>query len=135
MKYLVDANVLSEPTKPSPDEKVIQWLVQNVREMAIDPIVLGEIRFGIYLLPAGSRRQRLEHWFAEGVERLQCIPWKAATGLRWARLLADLRATGQAMPVKDSMISATALVHGLTVVTRNTNDFVKAGVAVLDPFA
>jgi predicted nucleic acid-binding protein len=54
--------------------------------------------------------------------------------LRWAKLLADLRAAGQAMPVKDSLIAATALVHGLIVVTRNTGDFKTAGVKVLDPF-
>jgi hypothetical protein len=64
--YLVDANVLSEPTKPAPQAKVIQWLRRHEREVAVDPIILGEIRFGIHLLPAGKRRRRLEQWFAEG---------------------------------------------------------------------
>jgi predicted nucleic acid-binding protein len=63
------------------------------------------------------------------------LPWEAATGLRWAQLLADLRAAGRAMPIKDSLIAATALVHGLTVVTRNRADFEKAGVDIVDPFA
>ena len=66
--------------------------------------------------------------------KLTCLPWGAATGLRWAKLLADLRAAGEAMPIKDSMIAATALVYGLTVVTRNVRDFKKAGVKVIDPF-
>jgi predicted nucleic acid-binding protein len=95
---------------------------------------LGEIRFGIYLLPAGKRRQRLEHWFKEGVSNIVCLPWDAAVGLRWAKLLAELRGRGQAMPIKDSLVAATALVHGLTVVTRNESDFKKAGVNIVNPF-
>jgi predicted nucleic acid-binding protein len=63
------------------------------------------------------------------------LPWEAETGLRWAQLLASLRATGRAMPIKDSLIAATALVHGLTVVTRNRTDFEKAGIGIIDPFA
>ena len=135
MTYLVDANVLSEPTKPVPDAKVIDWLRHNEREIAVDPVILGEIRFGIHLLAAGKRRQRLEHWFKDGVSNIVCLPWDAAAGLRWAKLLADLRRTGQTIPIKDSLIAATALVQSLTVVTRNQSDFKKAGVKVLNPFA
>jgi toxin FitB len=132
--YLVDANVLSEATKPRPDVKVVDWLRQNEAELVVDPIILGEIRFGIYLLPAGQRRRRLERWFKQGVAKGTCLPWTAETGLRWAKLLADLRKAGKAMPVKDSLIAATALLHNLVVVTRNTRDFGAAGVKVLDPF-
>ena len=135
MTYLVDANVLSEATRPEPDAKVVSWLRENERELAVDPIILGEIRFGIYLLAPGRRRRRLERWFDEGVAKIVCLPWEAATGLRWAKLLADLRASGRSLPIKDSLIAATALVHGLTVVTRNTPDFRVTGVRVLDPFA
>ena len=87
MTCLVDANVLSEATKPAPDSKAIEWLRRNERELVVDPISLGEIR------------------------------------------------SGQALPIKDSLIAATALVHGYIAVTRNTRDFKKAGVEVLDPFA
>ena len=134
MTYLVDANVLSEAVKPAPDSKVVAWLRHNERELAVDPIILGEIRFGIHLLPAGKRRRRLEGWFDEGVARIVCIPWDAPTGLRWARLLADLRRSGKAVPIKDSLIAATALVHGFTVVTRNAGDFSITGAKVLNPF-
>ncbi len=135
MKYLVDANVLSEPTKPAPDRKVVAWLRANEREIAVDPIILGELRFGILLLRKGKRRDNLERWFDAGVRRLHCLSWEAETGLRWAQLIADLRAIGRAMPIKDSLIAATALVHDLTVVTRNRADFQKAGVDIVDPFA
>jgi toxin FitB len=134
VKYVVDANVLSEPTKKVPDSKVVDWLRENEREIVIDPIILGELRFGILLLRSGRRRASLERWFDAGVQRLRCLPWEAETGLRWAQLLASLRTSGRAMPIKDSLIAATALVHDLTVVTRNRIDFEKAGVRIIDPF-
>jgi toxin FitB len=55
-------------------------------------------------------------------------------GLKWAELLARLRKTGKAMPIKDSLIAATAVVHGLAVATRNRADFLNAGVRIVDPF-
>jgi toxin FitB len=58
----------------------------------------------------------------------------AQTAGHWARLLAELQRRGLAMPIKDSLIAATALPHGLTVVTRNTRDFQRTGVALIDPF-
>lgn len=134
MTYLVDANVLSEPTKSAPHPAVVEWLREHEREIAVDPIILGEIRFGILLLPKGRRRARLQRWFDAGVQRLHCLPWDAETGLRWAELLARLRASGRAMPIKDSLIAATALVHGLVVATRNRADFEQAGVRVVNPF-
>ena len=134
MRYLVDANVLSEPTKPAPHLSVVDWLRKNERDIAVDPIILGEVRFGILLLPKGKRRSRLEHWFDAGMRRLLCLPWEAESGLRWAKLLATLRASGRAMPIKDSLIATTALVHDLVVVTRNRTDFEKAGVEIVNPF-
>ncbi len=56
-------------------------------------------------------------------------------GLRWVELLANLRSNGKAMPVKDSLIATTALVHDLVIATRNRADFVNAGVRIVDPFA
>ena len=135
MTYLVDANVLSEPTRPDPSPAVIDWLRRNEADLVVDPIVLGEVKFGILLLPRGKRRTRLERWFDSGVQRIRCLPWEASTGLQWAALLADLRTSGRAMPIKDSLIAATALLHGLTVATGNRDDFEKAGVDVEDPFA
>jgi predicted nucleic acid-binding protein len=133
--YLVDANVLSEPTKAKPNARVVDWLRQHESELVVDPIILGEIRFGIHLLPAGKRRRRLETWFNNGVAKLTCLTWGAETGLRWAKLLADLRTAGKAMPIKDSLIAATALLHGLTIATRDQADFRLTGVPLVDPFA
>jgi predicted nucleic acid-binding protein len=134
VKYLVDANVLSEPTKPAPDPRVVEWLRTHEADIAVDPVILGELRFGILILPKGKKRTALERWFDAGAGRLHCLPWEADTGLKWAELLARLRKNGKTMPIKDSLIAATAVVHGLAVATRNRVDFAKAGVQVVDPF-
>lgn len=135
MSYLIDANVLSEGTRPAPAPQVVDWLRRHEAELHVDPVILGEVRFGILLLPKGRKRERLEQWFNAGIRRLRCLSWNAATGLKWAELLARLRTAGKSMPIKDSLIAATALTHGLTVVTRNVADFEKAGLDVVDPFA
>jgi predicted nucleic acid-binding protein len=135
MTHLVDANVLSEPTKPVPSSKVIDWLTVHEGELVVDSIVLGELRIGVLALPAGRKRARLEQWFAAVVQAIDCLPWDAAISRRWARLVVDLRRKGWAMPLLDGMIAATALEHDLTVATRNISDFRKAGVRVVDPFA
>jgi toxin FitB len=134
-RCLVDANVLSEATKPRPSDRVVDWLRRCERDIAVDPVILGELRFGILLLARGRRRTRLERWFDDGVARLHCIPWGAPTGLRWAQLLVDLRSSGRAMPVKDSLIAATALTHDLAIATLNRRDFEAAGVTLIDPAA
>jgi predicted nucleic acid-binding protein len=134
MTYLVDANILSEPTKVRPDAKVVAWLSANEGDFVVDSVILGEIALGILLLPAGRKRARLEQWFDAVVDRIDCLPWDAAISKRWAQLIANVRRKGHALPVLDSMIAATALAHGLTVATHNVRDFQKTGVSVIDPF-
>lgn len=135
MKYLVDANVLSEATKPAPDPKVISWLRHHERDLVVDPVILGEIQFGILVLPKGRRRQRLEAWFSQVIQHISCVSWDAAAGIRWASLLVRLRSAGHAMPVKDSLIAATALQHNFTLATRNTDGFKKSGIRTVNPFS
>jgi toxin FitB len=134
MTYLVDANVLSEPTKRAPDSKVIDWLSANERDLVVDSIVLGELCMGILALPPGRKRIQLEQWFEAVVRAIDCLPWDAAIARRWALLVVNLKRTGEPLPLLDGMIAATALQHDLTVATRNTRDFRKTGVKVLNPF-
>ena len=133
MKFLVDSNVLSEPTKPAPETRVVEWLRTHEHELAVSTIILGELEYGILLLPASRRRTRLEQWFAAGVQRMRVLDFDTAVAAQWARLLAKLKKRGQAMPIKDSLIAATAIAHGLTVATRNATDFHNAGVMVETP--
>ena len=134
MIYLVDANVLSEPTKLAPNQNVVNWLTANEHNLVVDPIILGEIHIGILSLSSGRKRRQLEQWFRTVVETIDCLPWDAAVSRHWARLVVRLRKKGQTLPVLDAMIAATALQHGLTVATRNTRDLRKAGIKVFDPF-
>ena len=133
MTVLVDANVLCEPTKQDPNPVVIEWLIRNERRLAVDPVILGEVRFGILLLPPGRRRQKLENWFEDVVQLIHCVDWNAESGLRWAELLARLRASGRPMPIKDSFIAATALVYAIPLATCNRRDFESCGIDLVDP--
>lgn len=120
--------------RPNPSPRVVHWLRTHEQDLVVNPLVLGEIRFGIRLLPPGRRRDRLRRWFDEVVRRIHCVPLDADTGTRWGELLAVLRSQGRSMPVKDNLIAATALAHGLVVVTRNRKDFESAGVEIVNPF-
>ena len=135
MKFLVDANVLSEATKAVPSEAAVDWLRRHEHVVAVNAVVLGELEFGILLLPSGRRRKRLESWFSNVVEILPVLEMERETARVWAALLARLRKKGRAMPLKDSLIAASALQHGLAVATRNSGDFAHCGVKLVDPFA
>ena len=115
MTYLVDASVQTEPTRPAPALAALDWLREHEREIVVDPIILGEIRFGILLLRNGKKRGALQGFVDEGIRRLRCLSWDLGTGLRWAELIASLRRSRRSMPIKDSLIAA-------------------AGVDVVDPF-
>lgn len=134
MNYLVDVNVLSEATRPDPSPKVVSWLLQNESKLVINSVILGEIRLGILLLPSGKRRKAMEAWFEDGITCLTCLPWDAATALEWSALLAKLRKKGNSMPLKDSMIAASAIRHKLTISTRNIADFKQTNLPLVNPF-
>jgi hypothetical protein len=135
MMYLVDANVLSEATRPSPDPRAMAWLAAHERALVIDSIVLGELFLGVWSLAASRRRTQLEQWFETLARTIECIPWDAAVGRQWAKLVVALKKKGKPVPLLDGMIAATALEHGLTVATRNVDDFRHTGVKLVDPFS
>jgi toxin FitB len=133
--FLVDTNVLSEATKRYADESVVRWLRSHSSELVINPIILGEVRSGILLLPQSKRRQRLMEWYNTTVEKIAVIAFDSYSGLVWAGLTVELSKKGRSMPVTDSLIAATARQHGLAIATRNTEDYKYAGVKLVNPFS
>lgn len=134
MKYLVDANVLSEATRKEPMPEVVDWIEAHEAELVIDAIVLAELSIGVEVLPVGRKRRRLEKWFDSLVETIECLPWDSSSSRAWACLVADLRQRGKTMPLFDSLIAATARAHDLTIVTKNERDFSSSGVEIVNPF-
>jgi len=113
---------------------VVEWLRRHESDLAVNPIILGEIEYGILLLSAGKKRSSLLRWFAEGIQRMRSLDIDLETASAWANLLARMRKKGVAMPIKDSLIAATALAHRLAVATRNTADYRNSGVSLVNPF-
>lgn len=131
--YLVDTNVLSELPRPRPDVHVVRWLEQQ-RTIILSVVSVEELAFGVARAPA-PRRSRLAAWLeallgsAAAVLDVDLAVARAAGELRAAR-----EASGRRVAQADMLIAATALVHGLTLATRNRTDFVGCGVALVDPF-
>ena len=134
MKYLVDVNVLSEPTKLQANPKVARWLLEHRADIVVDPIVMGELWEGIVALPDGRKKQNLTSLFDSVPSGLICLEWNLRTAKVWAELRDDVRKRGYTVPVKDTLIAATARLYGLIVATRNVHDFIRCGVPVLNPF-
>ncbi len=133
--YLVDTNVLCELTKVAPNAQVLSWLETNESLIRISVLSLGEIHYGIELLGNGQKQADLRKWL--GVLRTQfaesILPLNNAVALRWGSLKAALDQRGRKLPAIDSLLAATAMEHGLTLVTANTKDFLHSGVKLLNP--
>ncbi len=128
MSWLLDTCALSEYAKKTPAQKVIAWLdEQDEASLFISVITLGEIEKGILKLrKADPRRgQKLTAWLGKVEQRFagRILPLDAATLHVWAQIAAHTELGGQPTPVMDSLLMATAQCHGLTVVTRNVQDF------------
>jgi predicted nucleic acid-binding protein len=135
MTYLLDTNILSEPTKQFQDAKAMAWLERNQGEWCTSSVALAEVRFGIVMLPDGKRRVRLETWFAEVVETVPTLAWDTEMAVRWADIVAATRRQGLNPGIKDTMIAACAIACDLTVATRNVDDFTPTGARVVNPYA
>lgn len=136
MSYLVDTNVLSELAKPKPNANVVQWLRENERDLYVSTITIGEIRRGVEGLPVGKRRAALQTWLTGLCTRMEgrILSFNTSTAHVWGQLVARCDKANITLPSLDGQLAATALRHGLTVVTRNLSDFDKSGVKILNPF-
>ena len=128
MSWLLDTCALSEYAKKAPALEVIAWLdEQDEASLFISVITLGEIEKGILKLRKADprRSQKLTNWLGKVEQRFagRILPLDAATLHVWAQIAAHTELAGQPMPVMDGLLMATAQCHGLTVVTRNVQDF------------
>jgi toxin FitB len=138
VNLLLDTNVLSEVQRPAPDLKVLGWLdAVDEDRVFISVASIAELRRGIALMDDGRRRAALAAWLANELparfaERM--LPIDHAVAERWGELMAQGRRRGVALSVMDGFFAATALVHDLTLVTRNVRDFAAFGVPLHNPW-
>lgn len=138
MNFILDTCVVSELTRQKPNRSVVEWLLaQEETRLYLSVITIGEIRNGIERLPDSRKRKRIEAWLNKDLNRRfagRFLPINEEVAERWGLESARASQKGTPMPVIDGLIVATALVHGMTLVTRNTTDMSHAGIQLLDPW-
>ena len=136
--FLLDTNVVSELKKPVPNRKVVTFVAgQSLDRFFMSTVTLAEIRFGIELVSNAARRSDLTLWLDNHLRPMfagRILPADEDVLLKWRLIIEAGRKSGHTFSHPDVLIAATAAVHGLVVVTRNVNEFVAAGVGVLDPW-
>ena len=134
MSFLLDTNVISDTRKRVPNPGVLRWLsAVSDSDLYLSVLSLGELQRGVLLKGKtdASAAAALAHWL-NGIEVLfmdRVLPVDTAVCRRWADITSS-----RILPVIDSLLAATASVHGLTIVTRNLKDFAGLGVATLNPW-
>lgn len=137
MKYLLDTCVLSELVKPVPEPAVARWMLQQTESMLFtSALTLAELQRGVARLAASRRKTQLETWLrdVENTFDKRIIAFTHHTAPYWASLCAKAQSGGQTLALIDSLIAASALEHGLVLVTRNVADFAHAPILVLNPW-
>lgn len=136
--WLLDTNVLSELRRPKPNPKVVGFVASKPLDLLYVSIVaFAEIRFGIERVADIARRAELNDWLTHKVRPMfeqRTLPIGEEVMFKWRLLVEDGRKAGHTYSQPDLIIAATALHYGLTVVSRDTSDFSKARVPVLDPW-
>ena len=122
--YLLDTNIISEPSKPIPNEKVLQKLADNLEYSCISSVTWTEILSGIKTMPDGKRKNSLFDYFVESVQKqFEILPFDASAANIYSDLYEQLKTKGNPAQRFDLMIAATAISNNLILVTRNVSDF------------
>jgi predicted nucleic acid-binding protein len=138
LRFLLDTMVVSEPAKPEPDGGVLAWIeAQDPWDLAVSVLTLGELQRGAERMAPGRRKAALADWLATALpghfsERI--LPVDAAVALAWGTLTASSERLARPLHVVAGLLLATARVHDLALVTRNTSDFAERGVPILNPY-
>ena len=138
MRYLVDTNIVSEAGRAN-GHPAVRAALASIRDddLFLSVITVGEIASGIAKLPTGKKRRELEEWFAVTEDQFadRLLPIDAAVARAWGEVTAAVAKAGRVLHAADGLIAATALHHGLRLLTRNGSDFEATGVIVVDPLA
>lgn len=138
MAFLLDTCLLSDVWKPAPNPGVVEWLSgSDEDELFLSVLTLGVLKKGIDGLPSGKKRDRLttDYGLVRSRFSSRVLPITDVVAERWGTLPAEAARAGKPLHVVDGLLAATALVAGLTVVTRNGADFAVTRVPVIDPWA
>jgi predicted nucleic acid-binding protein len=138
MSFLLDTNLLSEPMKEQPNSGVLEWLSQaNEDEVFVSVVTITELRYGVERLATGKRRERLDSWLRKDLlSRFEgrILPVDLRIADACGGLMARSESMGRPLEARDAFIAATAQVHGLTLVTRNTADFEPTLKGIISPW-
>lgn len=135
---VLDTNVISEIFRPSPEPRVVEWLVSLTGDIAITSITLAELLAGVRRLPDGRGKDELAQRIEEAVAPYRgsrsVLAFDEDAAERYAEVLASREAAGVPISTADAQIAAICLAHGATCATRNVKDFQHAGVELVDPW-
>ncbi|TPM02753.1 type II toxin-antitoxin system VapC family toxin [Mesorhizobium sp. B2-3-11] len=138
MRLLLDTNVLSEVTRPSPDARVLDWLDGLDEDRSFISVVsIAEIRRGVALMDEGRKREALAEWLARDLPQRfeqRVLPVDELVALAWGDLMGLAKRRGRGLSSMDGLIAATAVAQELTLATRNTRDFEGFGIELFDPW-
>ena len=138
MAWLLDTNILSELRRPKPEQKVVAFVAGcPLDQLYISAVTLAEIRFGIELVVEPNRRADLNDWLTNKVRPMfgeRVLQITEDIMLKWRLLVEEGRKAGHTFSQPDLIIAATAIHHGLTLVTRDRSDYDKARVPVINPW-
>lgn len=136
---LLDTNVISEPLRATPDQRVVEWLdAQPLETVFLSVITVAELRYGVARMPPGRRRSALRERLETGVLPAftgRVLAFDLAATRAYADLMAKAQTTGLAIGMADGYIAAIATINGMTVATRDKAPFDAAGVSVINPWS
>ncbi len=137
-RWLLDTNILSELRRVKPERKVVSFIAaQPLDRLYISTVTLAEIRFGIELEADSGLRAELNDWLVHKVRALfegRVLAVSEDVIFKWRLLVEGGRKTGHTFSQPDLFIAATALHHGMTVVSRDVGDYAKAGIKLFNPW-
>ena len=138
MTYLLDTCVISELLKLKPNQRVMKWFENRSDDtLYLSALTLGEIQKGIAKLTDTKRRGAIQHWLDTDVRARfsdRILPVDEKVALTWGQIEGDAQRRGFPVPTVDALLGATAIVHNLVIVTRDTSDIERTGARVLNPW-